>query len=102
MTLKYSKPFPDWEIALGGPGIDIPAHVLAKKAGLTDTKAFIELLKGIPRGDSKAPKPANAQLGGPVADCGTPASTPRPCRPIRACTCPTARSSSRASARTSP
>jgi len=62
MTLKYSKPFADWEIAIGGPGIDIPAHVLAKKAGLADTKAFIDLLKGMPRGDSKAPKPANAQL----------------------------------------
>ena len=62
MTLKYSKPFADWEIAIGGPGVDIPAHVLAKKAGLADTKAFIDLLKGMPRGDSKAPKPANAQL----------------------------------------
>ncbi len=62
MTLKYSKPFADWEIAIGGPGIDIPAHVLAKKAGLADTKAFIDLLKGMPRGDAKAPKPANAQL----------------------------------------
>ena len=62
MTLKYSKPFADWEIALGGPGIDIPAHVLAKKAGLADTKAFIDLLKGMPRGDAKAPKPANAKL----------------------------------------
>ena len=62
MTLKYSKPFADWEIAIGGPGIDIPAHVLAKKAGLADTKAFVDLLKSTPRGDSKAPKPANAQL----------------------------------------
>lgn len=62
MTLKYSKPFADWEIALGGPGIDIPAHVLAKKAGLTDAKAFVDLLKSTPRGDAKAPKPANAQL----------------------------------------
>ena len=62
MTLKYSKPFADWEIALGGPGIDIPAHVLAKKAGLADTKAFIDLLKGLPRGDAKAPKPVNTQL----------------------------------------
>ncbi|BCW72195.1 ABC transporter family substrate-binding protein [Arthrobacter sp. NicSoilB8] len=62
MTLKYSKPFADWEIAIGGPGVDIPAHILAKKAGLADTKAFIDLLKGMPRGDSKAPKPANAQL----------------------------------------
>lgn len=62
MTIKYSKPFADWEIALGGPGVDIPAHVLAKKAGLADAKAFVNLLKGMPRGDSKAPKPANAQL----------------------------------------
>lgn len=62
MTIKYSKPFADWEIALGGPGIDIPAHVLAKKAGLADTKAFTDLLKGLPRGDAKAPKPENAQL----------------------------------------
>ncbi|WP_024368425.1 ABC transporter family substrate-binding protein [Arthrobacter sp. TB 26] len=62
MTIKYSKPFADWEIALGGPGIDIPAHVLAKKAGLADAKAFVDLLKTTPRGDSKAPKAANAQL----------------------------------------
>ena len=62
MTLKYSKPFADWEIAIGGPGIDIPAHVLAKKAGLADAKAFVDLVKGMPRGDAKAPKPANAQL----------------------------------------
>ena len=62
MTVKYSKPFSDWEIALGGPGIDIPAHVLAKKAGLTDAKAFVDLLKSTPRGDAAAPQPANAQL----------------------------------------
>ncbi len=62
MTLKYSKPFADWEIAIGGPGIDIPAHVLAKKAGLADAKAFVDLVKGMPRGDAKAPQPANAQL----------------------------------------
>ena len=62
MTVKYSKPFSDWEIALGGPGIDIPAHVLAKKAGLADAKAFVDLVKGMPRGDAKAPQPANAQL----------------------------------------
>jgi peptide/nickel transport system substrate-binding protein len=62
MTIKYSKPFADWEIALGGPGIDIPAHVLAKKAGLADTQAFIDHLKGLPRGDAKAPKAADAKL----------------------------------------
>lgn len=62
MTLKYSKPFADWEVALGGPGVDVPAHVLAGKAGLSDVDAFVELLQGSPRGDTKAPKPANAQL----------------------------------------
>ena len=62
MTLKYSQPFADWEIAIGGPGVDIPAHVLAKKAGLADAKAFVDLVKGMPRGDAKAPQPANAQL----------------------------------------
>ena len=62
MTLKYSQPFADWEIAIGGPGVDIPAHVLAKKAGLADAKAFVDLVKGLPRGDAKAPQPANTQL----------------------------------------
>lgn len=62
MTLKYSQPFADWEIAIGGPGVDIPAHVLAKQAGLADAKAFVDLVKGMPRGDAKAPQPANAQL----------------------------------------
>ena len=53
ITLKYSKPYADWELALGtagNGGIDIPAHVVAKKAGLADEKAFIDLLKSIPRG----------------------------------------------------
>ncbi|XAS66318.1 ABC transporter family substrate-binding protein [Micrococcaceae bacterium Sec5.7] len=62
MTVKYSKPFADWEIALGGPSVDIPAHVLAKKAGLTDGQAFVDFLKEKPRGDAKAPKPADAKL----------------------------------------
>ena len=67
MTLKYSKPFADWEIALGGPGIDIPAHVLAKKAGLADTKAFIDLLKGMParrlQGPQAGERPAQGYGG---------------------------------------
>ena len=62
MTLKYSKPVADWEVAFGGPGIDVPAHVLATKSGLNDVDAFVELLKRSPRGASGAPKPANAQL----------------------------------------
>src|SRR5688500_13047401 len=62
MTLKYSKPFADWEIALGGPGIDIPAHILAKKAGMADTQESIDHLKSLPRGDAKAPTPAGSKL----------------------------------------
>ena len=100
MTVKYSQPFPDWETALGGPGIDIPAHVLAAKAGLRDTKAFIELLQGsravIPRLRGR-PTPGCR----PCPGCGTPVSMPRRCPLTRACTCPTARSSSRTSTRTS-
>ncbi|UKA61723.1 ABC transporter family substrate-binding protein [Arthrobacter sp. FW306-04-A] len=62
LTLKYSKPFSDWEIVLGGPGIDVPAHVLAQKAGLKDTQALIDFFKSKPRGDAKAPQPADAKL----------------------------------------
>ncbi len=61
MTLKYSKPFADWEISIAST-VDVPAHVLAKKAGLADTKAFIDLLKGMSRGDATAPKPENAEM----------------------------------------
>lgn len=61
ITLKYSKPFADWEIALGA-SVDIPAHVLAQKAGLKDSQAFVDLLKSLPKGDPKSPKPANEQL----------------------------------------
>jgi peptide/nickel transport system substrate-binding protein len=62
MTLKYSKPFADWEVALGGPGVDVPAHVLATRAGLDDVAALVDLLKNTPRGDVRAPKPADARL----------------------------------------
>ncbi|MDQ0820094.1 peptide/nickel transport system substrate-binding protein [Arthrobacter sp. V4I6] len=62
MTLKYSKPFADWEVAIGGPGVDIPAHVLATRAGLNDVGDFVDLLKNTPRGDAGAPEPANARL----------------------------------------
>ena len=48
LTLKYSRPFADWETALGGPGVDIPAHVLAGKAGFNDVPALVELLKAHP------------------------------------------------------
>jgi len=65
ITLKYSKPFADWELALGfagNGGIDIPAHVVAQKAGLKDAQALVDLFKSVKRGDPAAPKPVNAQL----------------------------------------
>nr|WP_308011623.1 ABC transporter family substrate-binding protein [Arthrobacter sp. SO5] len=65
LTLKYSKPYADWELAYSFPGnggVDIPAHVVAKQAGLKDTQALVDLLKGLKRGDSKAPKPEDASL----------------------------------------
>jgi peptide/nickel transport system substrate-binding protein len=65
ITLKYSKPFADWELALGfagNGGIDIPAHVVAQKAGLKDAQALVDLFKSVKRGDAAAPKPVNAQL----------------------------------------
>ncbi len=35
---------------------------MAKKAGLTDAKALVDYLKEKPKGDAKAPKPADAKL----------------------------------------
>ncbi|WP_348774702.1 ABC transporter family substrate-binding protein [Arthrobacter sp. AL08] len=65
LTLKYSKPFSDWELAYSFPGnggVDIPAHVVAKQAGLKDAQALVDLLKGLKRGDSKSPQPVNEGL----------------------------------------
>ena len=53
LTLTYSKPAADWEIALTA---DEPAHVLAKKAGLADAKALDDLFKA----DYDAAKTATA------------------------------------------
>jgi peptide/nickel transport system substrate-binding protein len=44
ITLDYSKPAADWEIALTA---DEPAHVVAKKAGLADAKALTDLFKSL-------------------------------------------------------
>lgn len=54
MTIEYSKPFADWQIALDLPST--PAHIVAKRAGLADEKALIELFKKTPKGDPAAPK----------------------------------------------
>ncbi|GAB2739575.1 ABC transporter family substrate-binding protein [Sinomonas soli] len=61
MTLKYTKPFADWEIALGSV-VDIPSNVVAKHAGLSDGKALYDLMKGMQKGDPAKPQPANETL----------------------------------------
>ncbi|MDR6622907.1 ABC transporter family substrate-binding protein [Sinomonas atrocyanea] len=61
MTLKYTKAFADWEIALGSV-VDIPSNVVAKHAGLSDGKALYDLMKGMQKGDPAKPQPANETL----------------------------------------
>ncbi|OUM39909.1 ABC transporter family substrate-binding protein [Arthrobacter sedimenti] len=58
ITLNYSKPFADYEVAFGTlseGGIDTPAHVMAEKAGLADEDALIELIQTEPAGDPENP-----------------------------------------------
>ncbi|MFJ6001244.1 ABC transporter family substrate-binding protein [Arthrobacter sp. NPDC092385] len=58
ITLNYSEPFADYEVAFGlmsEGGIDTPAHVLADKGGLADEDALIELIKTTPAGDPEKP-----------------------------------------------
>lgn len=62
VTLKYSKPFADWEISFGAPLVDVPAHVIAQKAGLKDAAALTALLKGMPKGNPDAPVAVNPDL----------------------------------------
>lgn len=59
ITLTYSKPFSDWEVAFD---LDRPAHVVAKGAGLADGAALLEVFKSVERGDSEKPKETNAEL----------------------------------------
>ncbi|KPN22043.1 ABC transporter family substrate-binding protein [Arthrobacter sp. Edens01] len=65
ITLTYSKPFADWEVAFGAMtdgGVSTPAHVVAEKAGLADGDALIELLQNTPAGDPANPAPVNEEL----------------------------------------
>lgn len=64
ITLKYSKPFADWETALGSTSgtIDVPAHVIAAKTGYKDAAALTAFLKGLPKGNPDAPAAPNADL----------------------------------------
>lgn len=59
ITLKYAKPFVDWE--LFNP-IAQPAHIVAKKAGLSSAADLTKLLKGLPKGDKANPQPADPTL----------------------------------------
>lgn len=59
ITLKYAKPFVDWE--LFNP-IAQPAHIVAKKAGLSSAADLTKLLKGLPKGDPAAPVAADPTL----------------------------------------
>ncbi|KHL01620.1 ABC transporter family substrate-binding protein [Sinomonas humi] len=63
-TLTYTTPYADWESAIGGNNgtIDIPAHIVAKHAGLADAKALYDLMKGMKKGDPAHPQPANETL----------------------------------------
>lgn len=49
MTLTYSKPYVDWEIAFSMDAAQ-PAHVVAKRAGLNDEAALVSLLEGAEAG----------------------------------------------------
>lgn len=63
MTIKYAKPYADWEIAIGvSPNVRVPAHIVAQKAGLKDATALTELLKNLPKGDPAKPAPVNERL----------------------------------------
>jgi peptide/nickel transport system substrate-binding protein len=55
MTLTYSEPYVDWEIAFSMLSA-MPAHVVAEQAGLADEAALVELL------ETATPGEANEQL----------------------------------------
>ncbi|WP_431277853.1 ABC transporter family substrate-binding protein [Leifsonia poae] len=59
ITLTYAKPFVDWE--LFNP-IAQPAHIVAKKAGLSSAADLTKLLKGLPKGDKSSPAAPDATL----------------------------------------
>jgi peptide/nickel transport system substrate-binding protein len=54
ITLKYSEPYVDWEIF--NP-IAQPAHVVAKKAGLSSAADLAKLLRVCPRATRRLPSP---------------------------------------------
>ncbi|GAA4380865.1 ABC transporter family substrate-binding protein [Paeniglutamicibacter cryotolerans] len=63
ITLKYSKPFADWELAVGNTNADsfTPAHVVAKKVGMSQEE-LTKLIQDTPKGNPAKPVAPNAQL----------------------------------------
>ncbi|MFP3465814.1 ABC transporter family substrate-binding protein [Leifsonia sp. SIMBA_070] len=59
ITLKYGTPYVDWELV--NP-IAQPAHIVAKKAGLSSAADLTKLLKGLPKGDPANPAAPDASL----------------------------------------
>lgn len=58
ITLKYSKPFADWEITFNPL---TPAHIAAKKAGMS-TADLTKMLLETPKGDPAKPAAVNKEL----------------------------------------
>ena len=52
ITLEYSAPYADWEVAFD---VGMPAHVVAAKSGLNDEEDLVKLLKDTPRGNPEKP-----------------------------------------------
>ncbi|MDD0858994.1 hypothetical protein NHF46_17190 [Arthrobacter alpinus] len=94
LTLIYTKPFSDWETAMGST-VSIPAHIVAVRAGLADAPALSASWQACPRATLPSKR-------GPIRRCarwptfGTRALTPAACRTPR-WHCPTAPTWSRAS-----
>lgn len=59
MTLVYGTPYVDWELV--NP-IAQPAHIVAKKAGLSSAADLTALLKSLPKGDPANPAAADPTL----------------------------------------
>lgn len=58
MTITYKEPYADWKLV---DPIDLPAHVVAKKAGV-DMKDVLKAMETMPRGDADNPTAPNDTL----------------------------------------
>jgi peptide/nickel transport system substrate-binding protein len=59
ITLTYKTPYVDWELV--NP-IAQPAHIVAKKAGLSSAADLTKLMKGLPKGNADSPAAPDATL----------------------------------------